>query len=100
MNREKINIEFKQTKDYLKSMYENGGANKEDCENVQMHLDNIYKLIDYKKPQQFNLLGKKRNLTQQLDDLLEKERNLTHMFDSDVRVGLALLDMIRNLRNK
>ena len=34
---------------------------------------------------------------EKLDKLLELEKNLTLMFDSDVRVGLALLDEIRKL---
>ena len=34
---------------------------------------------------------------EQLNQLLEKEREWTMMFDSDVRVGLALLEEIRKL---
>jgi hypothetical protein len=34
---------------------------------------------------------------EQLDNLLKQEREWTMMFDSDVRVGLALLDEIRKL---
>ena len=34
---------------------------------------------------------------EKLDKLLELEKNLTLMFDSDVRVGLALLVEIRKL---
>ncbi len=38
---------------------------------------------------------------EQLNQLLEKEREWTMMFDSDVRVGLALLEEIRKLnKNK
>jgi len=36
----------------------------------------------------------------ELDRLLKLEKELTHMFDSDVRVGLALLEEIRKLNNK
>jgi hypothetical protein len=32
-----------------------------------------------------------------LEDLLELEKKLTQMFDSDIRVGLALLEEIRKL---
>ena len=32
-----------------------------------------------------------------LDRLCKKEKKWTHMFDSDTRVGLALLDEIRKL---
>ena len=34
---------------------------------------------------------------EQLDNLLKQEKKWTVMFDSDVRVGLALLDEIRKL---
>jgi hypothetical protein len=34
---------------------------------------------------------------EQLDNLLKQEKEWTAMFDSDVRVGLALLDEIRKL---
>jgi hypothetical protein len=34
---------------------------------------------------------------EQLDNLLKQEREWTMMFDSDVRVGLALLEEIRKL---
>jgi hypothetical protein len=34
---------------------------------------------------------------EQLDNLLKQEREWTMMFDSDVRVALALLDEIRKL---
>ena len=34
---------------------------------------------------------------QQLDNLLKLEQKLTKMFDSDVRVALALLEEIRKL---
>ncbi len=34
---------------------------------------------------------------EQLDNLLKQEREWTAMFDSDVRVALALLDEIRKL---
>ena len=38
---------------------------------------------------------------EQLDNLLKQEREWTMMFDSDVRVGLALLEEIRKLnKNK
>ena len=36
----------------------------------------------------------------ELDRILKLEKELTHMFDSDVRVGLALLEEIRKLNNK
>jgi len=36
----------------------------------------------------------------ELDRLLKLEKELTHMFDSDTRVGLALLEEIRKLNNK
>jgi hypothetical protein len=32
-----------------------------------------------------------------LNDLINYERHLTHMFDSDVRVAMALLEEIRKL---
>jgi hypothetical protein len=35
-----------------------------------------------------------------LDNLLALEKKLTMIFDSDVRVGLALLDEIRKLNQK
>jgi hypothetical protein len=35
-----------------------------------------------------------------LDNLLALEKKLTIIFDSDVRVGLALLDEIRKLNQK
>ena len=38
-----------------------------------------------------------RSKEEQLDRLLELEKNLTQMFDSDVRVALALLEEIRKL---
>ena len=37
------------------------------------------------------------NKEEALDNLLALEKKLTMMFDSDVRVGLALLDEIRKL---
>ena len=38
---------------------------------------------------------------EQLDNLLKQEKEWTMMFDSDVRVGLALLEEIRKLnKNK
>ena len=36
----------------------------------------------------------------ELDRLLKLEKKWTHMFDSDNRVGLALLEEIRKLNNK
>jgi len=36
----------------------------------------------------------------ELDRLLKLEKKWTHMFDSDTRVGLALLEEIRKLNNK
>ena len=36
----------------------------------------------------------------ELDRLLKLEKELTHMFDSNTRVGLALLEEIRKLNNK
>jgi hypothetical protein len=42
----------------------------------------------------------KMNKEKQLDKLLKLERELTHMFDSDTRVGLALLEEIRKLKDK
>jgi len=35
-----------------------------------------------------------------LDKLLKLEESLTQMFDSDVRIGLALLEEIRKIRKK
>ena len=40
------------------------------------------------------------NKEEKLDKLLELEKNLTLMFDSDVRVALALLEEIRKLNQK
>ena len=37
---------------------------------------------------------------EQLDKLLKLEKELTLMFDSDIRVGLALLEEIRKLNKK
>lgn len=34
----------------------------------------------------------------QLHELIKLEKELTHMFDSDVRVALALLEVIRNTK--
>ena len=42
---EELNLEFKRAQEYLEAMHQGGSANKEDCANVQMHLDNIYNLI-------------------------------------------------------
>jgi len=36
----------------------------------------------------------------ELDRLLKLEKELTHMFDSNTRVGLALLEEIRKLNNE
>ena len=45
--------------------------------------------------------GEMASKEEQLNQLLEKEREWTMMFDSDVRVGLALLEEIRKLnKNK
>ena len=35
-----------------------------------------------------------------LQELFEYESDLTNMFDSDVRVGLAILDFIRNSKDE
>ena len=35
-----------------------------------------------------------------LNDLINYERHLTQMFDSDVRVAMALLEKIRNIKQK
>jgi hypothetical protein len=35
-----------------------------------------------------------------IQELIELEENLTRMFDSDVRVGLALLEFIRTNKDK
>jgi hypothetical protein len=37
---------------------------------------------------------------EELDKLLKLEKKWTHMFDSDTRVGLALLEEIRKLNIK
>jgi len=42
---EKINIELKRAEDYLDAMVNAKTANKQDCENVKMHLDNLKNLI-------------------------------------------------------
>jgi hypothetical protein len=34
----------------------------------------------------------------EFEELIQLEDDLTHMFDSDVRVGLALLEKIRELK--
>jgi hypothetical protein len=34
----------------------------------------------------------------ELEELIQLEDDLTHMFDSDVRVGLALLEKVRELK--
>ena len=46
-----------------------------------------------------NLIEKLQdNNCSQLHELIKLERELTHMFDSDVRVALALLEVIRNTK--
>ena len=41
---ERFNIELKRAEEYLDAMAK-GTANKEDCENVKMHLDNINSIV-------------------------------------------------------
>ena len=38
--------------------------------------------------------------TEELDKLLKLEKKWTQMFDSDIRVGLALLEEIRKLNKR
>jgi len=38
--------------------------------------------------------------TEELDKLLKLEKKLIQMFDSDIRVGLALLEEIRKLNKR
>jgi hypothetical protein len=40
------------------------------------------------------------NKEKELDRLLKLEKKWTHMFDSDVRVALALLEEIRKLNQR
>lgn len=42
---EEFNIELKSAEDYLDAMSRVGTSNKEDCENVKMHLDNINSIV-------------------------------------------------------
>ena len=42
---EEFNLELKRAEDYLQAMINAGKANKEDCQNVQMHLDNINSIV-------------------------------------------------------
>jgi hypothetical protein len=42
---EEFNLELKRAEDYLQAMINTGKANKEDCQNVQMHLDNINSIV-------------------------------------------------------
>ena len=52
---------------------------------------------DYVNSRMRSLLNHKVLEKGQLDNLLKQEKEWTSMFDSDVRVGLALLDEIRKL---
>lgn len=42
---EEFNIELKRAEDYLNAMVRAKTANREDCENVKMHLDNINSIV-------------------------------------------------------
>jgi hypothetical protein len=52
---------------------------------------------DYVNSRMRSLLSHKVLEKEQLDNLLKQEKEWTSMFDSDVRVGLALLEEIRKL---
>jgi hypothetical protein len=52
------------------------------------------KTFGYKNPEKLN---NKINHEEELNRLLELEKKWTNMFDSDQRVGLALLEEIRKL---
>jgi hypothetical protein len=52
---------------------------------------------DYVNSRMRSLLNHRVLKEEQLDNLLKQEKEWTSMFDSDVRVGLALLDEIRKL---
>ena len=41
-----------------------------------------------------------KDICSELDKLIELEKTLTQMFDSDVRVAMALLEEIRKIKNK
>lgn len=43
-------------------------------------------------------LKKMIDKAKEFEELIQLEDDLTHMFDSDVRVGLALLEKVRELK--
>ena len=63
---------------------------------VTIGLDNLLEIA----VEQGNCRTKKMDKIKTLNDLINYERHLTQMFDSDVRVAMALLEKIRNIKQK